>query len=340
MLTITLDENIPHAAEAFDTLGQTRLVAGRVMHNADLQETDILVVRSVTKVNAQLLAGTPVRFVATATAGFDHIDLDYLRGQGIGFARAPGCNAVSAAEYVLTALSHWALLRDKPLQGRSIGIIGHGNVGSRVRQLCEAQGMCCVVNDPPLQTPGYSDLYSLEAALACDIVTFHVPFTHAGEHPTFRLLDAARIARLRPGTLLLNTARGGVVDESTLLARLQTRADLDVVLDTWENEPAINLEMLQHTLLGTPHIAGYSLDGKIRGTEMVYRACCEFLQVAPRWESPLAPVERRDSLHTYDIRSDDGRLKALLHDKTLDTARYFDQLRKTYPVRREYSGLS
>ncbi len=112
------------------------------------------------------------------------------------------------------------------------------------------------------------------------------------------------------------------------------------MLDTWENEPAINLTMLQHTLLGTPHIAGYSLDGKIRGTTMVYRACCEFLQVAPRWESPLAPVGRRDILHAYDIRADDGRLKALLHDQTLDTARYFDQLRKTYPVRREYSGLS
>jgi erythronate-4-phosphate dehydrogenase len=340
LLTITLDENIPHAAEAFSTLGRTRLLAGRAMRNADLQETDILVVRSVTQVNAQLLAGTPVRFVATATAGFDHIDLDYLRGQGIGFARAPGCNAVSAAEYVLAALSHWSRLRNQPLQGCSIGIIGYGNVGSRVRRLCESAGMRCIVNDPPLQQQGVEGLQPLEAALACDIVTLHVPFTRDGTHPTFHLLDAGRIARLRPGTLLLNTARGGVVDESALLARLQTRADLDVVLDTWENEPAINLELLRHTLLGTPHIAGYSLDGKVRGTTMVYRACCEFLQVEPRWESPLAPVGQHDSHHTYDIRADDGRLKALLHDKTLDTAHYFDQLRKTYPVRRESSGLS
>lgn len=339
MLTITLDENIPYAAEAFNTLGQTHLMAGRTIRNADLQKTDVLVVRSVTKVNAQLLAGTPVRFVATATAGFDHIDLDYLREQGIGFARAPGCNAVSAAEYVLTAISHWSSLRDKPLQGRSIGIIGHGNVGSRVRQLCEAQGLCCVVNDPPLQAQGYSGLHSLEAALACDIVTLHVPFTRDGEHPTFRLLDAARIVRLRPGTLLLNTARGGVVEESALLTRLQTHADLDVVLDTWENEPAISLTMLQYTLLGTPHIAGYSLDGKVRGTAMVYRACCEFLQVESRWESSLTPTEHPDILPAYDIRTDDRRLKALLYDKDLDVAHYFDQLRKTYPVRREFSGL-
>jgi erythronate-4-phosphate dehydrogenase len=339
--TITLDENIPYAEQAFSTLGQTRLLAGRSLCNADLQDTDILVVRSITKVNAQLLTGTPVCFVATATAGFDHIDLDYLCEQGIGFARAPGCNAVSAAEYVLAALSHWSLLRNKPLQECSIGIIGHGNVGSRVRQLCESKGMRCITHDPPLQELGHTGLHSLEAVLACDIVTLHVPFTRTGKHPTFRLLDAARLAALRPGSLLLNTARGGVVEESALLARLQTRTDLDVVLDTWENEPTINLTLLQHTLLGTPHIAGYSLDGKVRGTAMVYRDCCEFLQTPPRWESPLAPAEPLSSvLEAYDIREDDRRLKALLHDKTLDSASYFDQLRKTYPVRREFSGLS
>lgn len=349
MLTITLDENIPYAAEAFSTLGQIRLLAGRAMCNADLQETDILVVRSVTKVNAQLLAGTPVRFVATATAGFDHIDLDYLREQGIGFARAPGCNAVSAAEYVLAALCHWSLIQEKPLQGRSIGIIGHGNVGSRVRQLCENMGMYCVVNDPPLQEQGHTGLYPIEAALACNVVTLHVPFTRNGQHPTFRLLNAARITALRPGTLLLNTARGGVVEENALLARLQARSDLDVILDTWENEPAINLELLRHTLLGTPHIAGYSLDGKVRGTEMVYRACCQFLQVEPQWSSPLAfqqplPMtagydHRRDILHAYDIREDDRRMVALLRDNAAEYGKYFDRLRKTYPVRREFSGL-
>jgi erythronate-4-phosphate dehydrogenase len=155
--------------------------------------------------------------------------------------------------------------------------------------------------------------------------------------------------RLRPGTLLLNAARGVVVEESALLARLRSRADLDVVLDTWENEPNINLTLLRHTLLGTPHIAGYSLDGKVRGTEMVYRACCAFLQVQPRWQSPLPPIEplsdtdtedkRRDILHAYPIRDDDRRMTALLHDTGLDAARYFDQLRKTYPVRREFSGL-
>lgn len=350
MLTITLDENIPYAAEAFSTLGQIRLLAGRAMCNADLQETDILVVRSVTKVNAQLLAGTPVRFVATATAGFDHIDLDYLREQGIGFARAPGCNAVSAAEYVLAALCHWSLIQEKPLQGRSIGIIGHGNVGSRVRQLCENMGMYCVVNDPPLQEQGHTGLYPIEAALACNVVTLHVPFTRNGQHPTFRLLNAARITALRPGTLLLNTARGGVVEENALLARLQARSDLDVILDTWENEPAINLELLRHTLLGTPHIAGYSLDGKVRGTEMVYRACCQFLQVEPQWPSPLAfqqPLSmaaghdhRRDVLHAYDIREDDRRMVAMLRDNAAEHGKHFDQLRKTYPVRREFSGLA
>lgn len=348
MPMITLDENIPYAEQAFDTLGQTRLLAGRRISNADLQDTDILVVRSVTKVNAQLLAGTPVRFVATATAGFDHIDLDYLHGQGIGFARAPGCNAVSAAEYVLAAISHWSLLRNKPLQECSIGIVGHGNVGSRVRRLCESIGMRCIVNDPPLQEQGGMGLYPLETVLACDIVTLHVPFTRTGRRPTYRLLDARQIARLRPGTLLLNTARGGVVDEGALMSRLQSYFDLDVVLDTWENEPGINGKMLQHTLLGTPHIAGYSLDGKIRGTEMVYQACCQFLHAHPAWGSPLEPVspkpcsqdQRWDVLNAYDIREDDALLKTLLWSKFLETGTYFDQLRKHYPARREFSGLS
>ena len=350
MPTFTLDENIPYAAEAFSTLGEVHLRAGRNLANADLQETAILVVRSVTKVNAQLLAGTPVRFVATATIGFDHVDLDYLHEQGISFARAPGCNAVSAAEYVLAALCHWSLLRGKPLQGRSIGIIGHGNVGSRVRQLCERMGMHCIVNDPPLQEQGVEGLHSLEAALACDIVTLHVPFTRSSQYPTFRLLDAARVAALCPGTLLLNTARGGVVEESALLSRLQTDADLDVVLDTWENEPTINLELLRHTLIGTPHIAGYSLDGKVRGTQMVYRACCDFLHLEPCWESPLVWVEplrwngqdsRQDILDAYAIGADDERLKALLlpPNNGIDVGNYFDRLRKTYPARREFSSL-
>lgn len=353
MPRFTIDDNIPYAAEAFSTLGEVRLRAGRSLSRDDLQDTDILVVRSVTKVNARLLADTPVRFVASATIGFDHVDLNYLREQGIGFARAPGCNAVSAAEYVLAALCRWSLLRGKPLQGRSIGIIGHGNVGSRVRKLCERMGMCCVINDPPLQEQGMEALHSLEAALACDVVSLHVPLTRGGRHPTFHLLDAARIAALPTNCLLLNTARGGVVDETALLARLQTHADLDVVVDTWENEPGINLALLQHTLLGTPHIAGYSLDGKARGTEMVYRACCHFLQTEPRWESPLARVEplrwdigdgdpREGVLSAYDIRADDERLKALLlpQNKGVDTSAYFDRLRKTYPVRREFSGLS
>lgn len=351
MPTFTIDENVPFATEAFSTLGEVRLRAGRSLCKADLQDTDILVVRSVTQVNAGLLAGTPVRFVASATIGFDHVDLAYLRDQGIGFARAPGCNAVSAAEYVLAALCHWSLVREKPLQGRTIGIIGHGNVGSRVRQLCENMGLYCVVNDPPLQKQGHTGLHPIEAALACNIVTLHVPFTRNGQHPTFRLLDAQRIAALRPGTLLLNTARGGVVEESALLARLQNRTDLDVVLDTWENEPAINTGLLRHTLLGTPHIAGYSQDGKARGTEMVYRACCQFLQTEPRWISPLVPHEplsmaagydhRRDVLHAYDIREDDRRMMTLLHDDDpTERGKHFDRLRKTYPVRREFSGLA
>ena len=190
--------------------------------------------------------------------------------------------------------------------------------------------------------------------LAAEVCVMVVAFVRLGlvetRRTTFRLLDAARVAALCPGTLLLNTARGGVVEESALLSRLQTDADLDVVLDTWENEPTINLELLRHTLIGTPHIAGYSLDGKVRGTQMVYRACCDFLHLEPCWESPLVWVEplrwngqdsRQDILDAYAIGADDERLKALLlpPNKEWDVGNYFDRLRKTYPARREFSSL-
>ena len=363
---ITADENIPYVKEAFKSLGNITTLKGRNISATDLTQTDILLVRSVTQVNKALLDNMPVKFVASATAGFNHIDLDYLNAHGIGFARAPGSNAISAAEYVLTGICKWSLSQNQSLadlQKLKVGIIGCGNVGSRVKQLCNSMGITCVINDPPLQQlqqqqddRAQTDITfsSIEEALGCDIVTLHTPLSHDGEHPTFRLINQQRIDQLKPGTLFINAARGEVVEEPALLKRMQDKNDLSLILDVWENEPNISLEMLKHTLIGTPHIAGYSIDGKIRGTEMIYQAVCEFLDKTPQWnanniafpEHPrfdLAVSKHKDPrkavLEAYDIMADDTRLKKMLSDKSLTDGTYFDYLRKNYPVRREFSEL-
>ena len=286
-MNITADENIPYVKEAFSALGNVNTINGRSISSADLQKTDILLVRSVTPVNKSLLENTAVKFVASATAGFNHIDLDYLNAQNIGFARAPGSNAISAAEYVFAGICLWTLKEQKTLSDLSIGIIGCGNVGSRVKRLCEAAGLKCVINDPPLEKTKRSDfIFSpIEDALACDIVTLHTPLAHDGEHPTFRLMNKKYIHQLKPETLFINASRGEVVQEPALLSRMNHLNDLTLILDVWENEPKINLQMLEHTLLGTPHIAGYSIDGKVRGTEMIYQAVRNFLDKKPTWSA-------------------------------------------------------
>lgn len=345
-MRILADENIPLVQEAFGDLGELSTLSGRDISNADVADTDILLVRSVTQVNQSLLANTPVRFVASATAGFNHVDVEYLSRAGIGFARAPGSNALSAAEYVIAAICYWSLQKERPLEGLSLGIIGCGNVGSRVAKLTGKLGLRCICNDPPLEQQGQTGLHPIEDALDCDIVTLHVPLETSGDHPTLNLLNADRVKQLRPGTLLINAARGEVLDEATLLERVKADDDLELIIDVWQNEPLINQTLLSKTLLGTPHIAGYSYDGKIRGTEMIYQAVCEFLGKTPDWK-PQLPISttnlenrndiRETVLQAYDILSDNLRLKAVLSGDIDNPAAHFDGLRKNYPIRREFS---
>ncbi len=356
-MNITADENIPYVQDAFSTLGKVTTTNGRTLSSDELKHTDILLVRSVTQVDQHLLQNTPVKFIASATAGFNHIDLDYLHKNNIGFARAPGSNAISAAEYVMAGISLWSIQNNKNLSNLSIGIIGCGNVGSRVKKLCEDVGMQCVINDPPLAAskPKNYDFASIEEALSCDIVTLHTPLSFEGKHPTYRLLNQQRIQSLKKGTLFINAARGEVVEEAALLKRMKSSNDLSLILDVWENEPEIDLELLPFTLIGTPHIAGYSIDGKIRGTEMIYKATCNFLNQAPSWsvshvdfsDNPRITIKlssgednRSNILAAYDIQQDDEQLKKLLSDPLLHGGQYFDSLRKNYPARREYSNLN
>jgi erythronate-4-phosphate dehydrogenase len=359
MMKIIADENIPAVARAFGTLGEVRLLPGRSLRASDVRGADILLVRSVTRVGRELLEGSRVRFVGSATIGFDHVDRDYLQSRAIGFATAPGSNATSAAEYVVSALLALGERLGFRLAGRSVGIVGCGNVGSRVRDRLAALGCDCLINDPPLrERGGYDRFVELDAILQADIISVHVPLERAGRHPTWHLIDEAFLRRMKPGAVLINTARGAVVDNAALADLLANRRDLSVVLDVWEGEPAIDAALLEKVALGTAHIAGYSLDGKLRGTQMIYRATCDYFGSTLRWDAAAElPAANRLDLrglpggdgldrvreavfHAYDIRVDDERLRGLLRLPPAERPAGFDRLRKEYPVRREFAATT
>jgi erythronate-4-phosphate dehydrogenase len=356
-MRIVADENIPGAATAFARFGEVQKRPGRALTREDLGEAEVLLVRSVTRVDAALLEGTPVRFVGSATIGTDHVDLDYLHEAGIAFANAPGCNAEAAAEYVLSAVLALSARLGQPLQECTAGIVGQGNVGSRVHRKLEALGVTCLVNDPPLADAGAAGTFlPLQALGDCDILTLHVPLTDEGPYRTHHLIDGRYLDALRPSALLINTARGPVIDNRALLERLVQGEGPATVLDVWEQEPTVPAALLRQVALGTPHIAGYSADGKLRGTVMVYEALCRFLGETPDWDPwvelapPPNPVRyleadrsveetvRSAVLHAYDIRQDDRRLRGALKDSDVDRAAAFDALRRLYPLRREFSA--
>jgi erythronate-4-phosphate dehydrogenase len=288
-----------------------------------------------------------VRFVATATIGTDHVDTRYLGNQGIGFASAAGSNANSVAEYVVAAMLHLGHRLKFRLRDKTLGVVGVGNVGRRVIQYARVLGMRVLQNDPPRQrAEQLADFVSLERVCAeADIITLHVPLTRDGCDPTLHLFGRERLASLeerRP--ILINTSRGAVVDNKALLKAVDGERIGAAVLDVWENEPNISPELLDVLDLGTPHIAGYSFDGKVSGVQMIYEATCRHFRIRPTWvpQLPAGPriemsvssgedVEdalRRVIKCVYDITGDDAALRAGI--------RNFDKLRAEYPVRREF----
>jgi erythronate-4-phosphate dehydrogenase len=357
-MKIIADENIPCVEQAFASLGEVTLVQGRNMQPAHVRDADILLVRSVTRVDENLLAGSAVRFVGSATIGFDHVDLDYLSRRGIGFSTAPGSNATSAAEYLVSAVMVLSEQQGFDPRSKTVGIIGHGNVGSRVRRKLEALGMRCLVNDPPLQAQGgHDEFVDIDTVLQADIITVHVPYTRDGQWPTHHLVDGAFLAKLKQDVILVNTSRGAVADNKALDAWLAGHADATAVLDVWEGEPSISLDLMDKVILATPHIAGYSLDGKLRGTDMIYSAACDYLGYSPVWQvadevpaalqADLDAIASDDWLVTvraavlacYDIRTDDASLRAMKTVAADEQPAFFDRLRREYPVRREFSAV-
>ena len=257
-MKIVADANIPFVRECFSSIGEVTVMGGREMTPWLVADADILLVRSITPVGVDLLAGSKVRFVATATIGFDHVDLDFLRRNKIGFASAPGSNANSAAEYVIAGLLEIGRRRHLKLEGTSIGVIGVGNVGSRVARKCAALGMRIYLNDPLLQRQTGDPKYlPIEELYDCDFITVHTPLTFGGPDKTYHLVDEEFLDSLKEGCVFLNASRGGVVDSAALKAAIRSRRLKAVVLDVWENEPTIDIELLEMVDLGTPHIAGY-----------------------------------------------------------------------------------
>jgi len=366
-MKIVADENIPFVAECFSSIGEVTTVSGREITSSVIRDADILLVRSITRVDSGLLSGSKVRFLATATIGFDHIDTDYLSRNNIGFASAPGSNANSAAEYVIAALLEIGQKHNINLEGKSIGIIGVGNVGGRVAKKCAALGMEVYLNDPPLQKQtGDSKYLPIEDLYDCDFITLHTPLTFDGVDKTFHLADENFFKSLKQGCVFLNTSRGGVVDSGSLKKTVKSDKLKAVVLDVWENEPNIATELLDMVDIGTPHIAGYSLDGKVAGMIMIYKATCEYFGIEAKFNiedflpepsvpeikivlwtphgEPTGSSEQEALLSAvrkiYDIREDDTQLRRILDEPKETKGQFFDGLRKNYSIRREFQNTN
>lgn len=359
-MLIVADENIPLLDSFFGDIGEIRRVSGRSMSNEDVRDADIVLVRSVTRVNRELLEGSRVRFVGTTTIGTDHVDLDWLEAAGIRFSAAPGCNANSVAEYVLSVLSLHAERRGLADWSQlSVGIVGVGNVGGELAHKLERLGFDVRLCDPPRADREEEDqeFVSLEEAMKCDVVSLHTPLTREGDHPTLHMIGHRELEALGANQLLINAGRGEVIDSSALLARLDQGNAPTVALDVWEQEPRIHPELVDRVWLATPHIAGYSLEGKVQGTEMIYQALSQFLGLPVRKKagqflpepalskiSFTSSADEDDAIRIalracYDPRPDDARLRNAMTGSVEERGAAFDRLRRDYPVRRECSSL-
>ncbi len=357
-MKVVADENIPFVREVFSQFGTIVTASGREISPELVRDADILLVRSITKVDRKLLEGSRVKFVASATIGTDHVDEAYLRKKSMGFANAPGSNANSVAEYIFAALFDLAVQWGWKLSEKTLGVVGVGHIGSKVAARAKALGMAVLENDPPLaRQSGDPRFLPLEdVLLGADILTLHVPLTESGPDKTVHLINAKNLHTLKPGALVINASRGPVVDNDALKNWLEReKGKAAALLDVWENEPTIDTELLRRVAIGTPHIAGYSLDGKINGVRMIYEAACAYFGEKPIVDPgsllPDPPVpnvaieaSQKDDealIHAvmkrvYDIREDDKRLRKVIDLSSDERGNYFDSLRKNYPIRREF----
>lgn len=357
-MKLVIDANIPAADACFGHFGSLTRVPGREINATHLQDADALIVRSITQVNDKLLADSPVHFIGTCTIGTDHIDHAALAQRDITFASAPGCNADAVVDYVLSSLLTLAERDGWALGERTVGIVGVGNVGSRLQARLTAMGVATLACDPPrAEAEPRHEFYSLDALIEyCDVLCLHTPLTREGPHATYQLLNAQRIDELAPGSVLLNAGRGDCVDGLALRGRLASKGDISAVLDVWEEEPAIDAGLRDMVSLATPHIAGHSLDGKLRGTWMIQQALARHCgQPADLTFANICPPPALASLHlqhalppedalrlciraVYDVRRDHDALQRQTQRHGMRKG--FDDCRANYPLRREYATLT
>ncbi|MCK5136432.1 MAG: 4-phosphoerythronate dehydrogenase PdxB [Bacteroidales bacterium] len=352
-MRIVADDKIPFLKGALERVARVDYLPGDAISNKDLSDADGLIIRTRTQCDRNLLEGTKVRFIATATIGYDHIDRDYCEASGIRWTNAPGCNSTSVQQYLVSTLLFLANLKNLDLGELKLGVVGVGNVGSKVSMAAEALGMEVLLNDPPrMRREGGHAFVELDEMLElADILTLHVPLNRGGVDNTIHMVDERFIQRVKRDAILINTSRGAVVDEIALFEGIRTGTLSDVVMDVFENEPNINLELLKATTVGTPHIAGYSLDGKANGTTMSVRAISRYFDLGLDEWSPLdIPMPPEHLLYgdvsgssknellwdlvrqTYDVTSDDRRLRS--------NPEAFERLRGDYPLRREPAAYS
>jgi len=354
-LTILADENIPAVEHYLAAIGHVKSVNGRTLQRAQLESVDVLLVRSVTRVDAALLNGCGIKFVGTATSGFDHIDREYLNERGIAFAYAPGSNANSVVEYVLAAIAAVGDKLEQLLAGGIVGIVGYGFIGKAMAARLAALGIRHRIYDPWLDPNSIPHAAEFDAVLDCDVVTLHPQLVGQQPWPSYHLLGVAQLQRLRPDALLINASRGPVVDNTALLEQLDSGRGPHTVLDVWEGEPDISAALLQRVTLGTAHIAGYSLDAKLLATRMLVEAMTTSLRLPPLpTDSPAikaaavpapaglsgAGLVRTLVQSRYDIYRDDALLRqaVLVDQPAVARGQRFDLLRKSYRERRELAG--
>ena len=356
-MKIVADKAIPYARRFFSTLGDLVLLDAGDISPASTRDADCLVVRSVTRVDRGLLDGTQVRCVASASSGVDHVDLDYLDSRNIPLFDAKGCNANSVAEYVLSCLLVLSEQYGVELEGNTAGIIGCGHVGARLRYLLQVIGIETRVYDPFIRDEHNSYPFrDLDKVLSSDIVSLHVPLTTTGEFPTAKMVGREFLGRLKQNVIFINTARGGVVNEQALIDFARENQASRLALDVWDNEPDINIELLNMSALATPHVAGYSARGKLNATLMVYEQVCAWAGVpamaaddtifpGENMELDLSgidnPIEavRLAALACYDVRTDCAAFREIETVAGDSRSEFFTSARTDYPFRREFSDL-
>lgn len=336
-MKVIIDHKIPYIKEAIEKIAdEVVFLPGDAFTPDSVKDADALIVRTRTRCNRELLEGSRVKFIATATIGFDHIDTAYCREAGIAWTNCPGCNAGSVEQYIRSVLLFLKREKGLDLSSATLGIVGVGHVGSRVCRMAEELGMKVLLNDPPRADQGEKGFVDLSViAKECDVITFHTPLNREGKYRTFHLADEEFFFSLERKPYFINSSRGEVMDTASLLAALSAGRVTDAIIDTWEYEPRISRELLSVALIATPHIAGYSADGKANATRMSLEALCRFFGIGadfkilpPEIPGVVYSEDKEEAyLQAYHPMEDSNRLKAFPEK--------FEWFRGNYPVRRE-----